>query len=321
MNVKSCSEQFPAIPIMDNNSITPARIYTTSLLLFILMGSSGCSLIKTGLASLKSTSDFRPLKADSRVLAEPGAEDLAKSVAKYLPEAIAMVEKSQYRPFAKPVEVYVCASEDSFAGHTGLSKQTRGALTTKVFLSGRLMRPEFRETTRAILVHELSHLHLQQRLGVYAYNAKLPAWFQEGLAVLVSGGGGAETVNDDNAGRAILKGMRFTPETKGSFFFHKSAKSYGLEPRMFYRQASLFVGYLRDLSSVRFGLFILAIEDGKDFEKAFRSIYDISINEAWEDFVIELRNKQQRMFFGQDGIISRTARAQGSLRTTVLPDF
>ena len=73
---------------------------------------------------------------------------------------------------------------------------------------------------------------------------------------------------------------------------------------MFYRQASLFVGYLRNLSDIRFGLFILAIEDGKDFEKAFRSIYDISINEAWEDFVIELKNKQQRMFFGQAGVIS-----------------
>ncbi len=278
------------------------------VLLFLLMGISGCSIIRTGLASLKSTSDFRPLTADSRVLAEPGSEGLAKSAAEYLPEAIATVEKAQYRLFAKPVAVYVCRSEESFASHTGLPKEVRGALTTKVFLSGRLMRPEFRNTTKAILTHELSHLHLQQRLGVYSYNAKLPAWFQEGLAVLVSGGGGAETVSDDDAGRAILKGMRFTPEAKGSFFFHKSAKSYGLEPHMFYRQAALFVGYLRDLSDVRFGLFILAIEDGKDFAKVFRSIYDMSIDEAWDDFVIELRNKQQRMFFGHDGTLSATDR-------------
>jgi len=294
---------------MSNDFTSSAPIYTTSLLLLLLMSISGCGLIRTGIASLKSTSNFHPLASDKRILAEPGAEDLAKLVAAYLPDAIKSVEKQQYRSFAKPVEVYVCASEDSFAAHTGISKQVRGVLTTKVFLSGRLMRPEFRETTKAILTHELSHLHLQQRLGVYGYNAKLPAWFQEGLAVLVSGGGGAETVSDDNAGRAIVQGMRFTPETKGSFFFHKSAKSYGLEPHMFYRQASLFVGYLRDLSDVRFGLFILAIEDGKDFEKAFRSIYDMNIHEAWEDFVIELRNKQRRMYFGQAGTISGTARA------------
>ncbi len=274
-------------------------INAAALLLFILTSIPGCGLIKTGLASLKSTSNFHPLASDNRVLAEPGAEDLAKSVAEYLPEAINAVEKKQYRPFTKPVEVYVCNSEDSFAGQTGLSRQIRGALTTKLFLSGKLIRPEFRGTTKAILTHELSHLHLQQRLGTYHYNADLPAWFQEGLAVIVSGGGGAETVSEGEAARAIVKGAHFTPEAQGSFFFHKSAKSYGLEPHMFYRQASLFVGYLRNLSDVRFGLFVLAIEDGKDFEKAFRSIYDMNINEAWQDFVTELRNKQRQIYFGR----------------------
>ncbi len=275
------------------------RIHTSALLLSLLIIVSGCNLIKTGLASLKSTSDFHLLASDTRILVEPGAEELAKSVAEYLPEAIAAVEKKQYRSFAKPVAIYVCASEDSFASHTGLSKQIRGALTTKLFLSGKLERPEFRGTTKAILTHELSHLHLQQQLGVYRYSANLPAWFQEGLAVLVSGGGGAETASEGDAARAIVKGAHFTPEAQGSFFFHKSAKSYGLEPHMFYRQASLFVGYLRDLSTIRFGLFMLAIEDGKDFEKAFRSIYDMNIDEAWQDFVVELRNKQRQLYFGQ----------------------
>ncbi len=284
---------------MNNNITTSNRIHTTSLLLLLLLGCSGCTLLRAGVASLKSTSDFRPLTADSRVLAEPGAEGLAKSVAEYLPEAIAAVEKAQYRPFAKRVEVYVCASKDSFASHTGVSKEIRGALTTKVFLSGKLMRPEFRETTKAILTHELSHLHLQQKLGLYHYGANLPAWFQEGLAVMVSGGGGAETVRADDAGKAILKGIRFIPEAEGSFFFPKSATSYGLEPHMFYRQASIFVGYLRDLSEIRFGLFLLAVEDGKDFEKAFRSIYDMTIAEAWEDCVNNLRNKQPRTYFGE----------------------
>ncbi len=280
-----------------NNLKHSVLVYSVLSVLF-LMSASGCSLVKTGLASLKSTSDFRPLKADSRVMVEPGAEDLAKSVAEDLPDAIAAVEKTQYRSFAKPVAIYVCASEDSFARHTGLSKEVRGALTTKVFLSGKLLRPEFRGTTKAILTHELSHLHFQQRLGVYHYNADLPAWFQEGLAVLVSGGGGAETVSEGEAVRAIVQGRHFTPEAQGSFFFHRSAKSYGLEPHMFYRQASLFVGYLRNLSDVRFGLFVLAIEDGKDFEKAFRSTYDMSIDEAWQDFVTELRNKQRQLYFG-----------------------
>ena len=162
------------------------------------------------------------------------------------------------------------------------------------------MRPEFRETTKAILTHELSHLHLQQQLGVYHYDANMPAWFQEGLAVLVSGGGGAETVSGVEAGTAILEGRHFTPEAKGSFFFHKSAKSYGLEPHMFYRQASLFVKYLRDMSEIRFGVFLLAIEDGMDFDKSFRAVYGMSIDEVWKGFVIDLRNKQQEMYFAEN---------------------
>lgn len=274
-----------------------SRIFKISLLLFLTIIFSGCSLLRTGMASLKSTSDFHPLESDNRVFVEPGAEDLGKQVAQYLPEAISTVEKEQYRAFKKPIEIYVCASEDSFVSHTGLSKQVRGAIITKLFLSGKLKKPESNETTKAILTHELSHLHLQQHLGIYNYNANVPAWFQEGLAVLVSNGGGAEKVSEADAVKSILESKHFTPEAQGSFWFHKSGKSYGLEPHMFYRQASMFVEYLKKLSEIQFGLFMLAIEDGGDFDKSFRSKYGLSIDEAWQDFVTQLKNKQREMRF------------------------
>jgi hypothetical protein len=261
---------------------------------------SGCSLLKTGYASLRSTSDFHPLETDRRVLAEPGAEDLASQAAGILPDAVAAVEKWQYRDFVKPVEIYVCASEDSFVRYTGLSGQVRGAIVAKLFLSGKLKDPQFNGSMKAILTHELSHLHLQQQLGVYHYNANLPAWFQEGLAVLVSGGGGAENVSEADAVKAILVGRHFTPEAQGSFWFHRSAKSYGLEPHMFYRQASLFVKHLKDLSEMRFGLFMLAIEDGGDFGRSFQRLYGVSIEETWQDFVTLLRDKQSDMRFAGD---------------------
>jgi len=244
---------------------------------------------------LKSTSDFHPLESDNRVLAESGAEDLAKQVAGYLPESVTTVEKEQYRAFAKPVEIFVCASGDSFVRHTGLSKRVRGAIITKLFLSGKLKDPEFNGSIKAILTHELSHLHLQQQLGVYDYNANVPAWFQEGLAVLVSNGGGAENVNEADAVKAILGGKHFTPEPQGSFWFKKSGRSYGLDPHMFYRQASLFTGYLKKLSKIRFGLFMLAIEDGEEFDKSFHSFFGVSIDEAWQDFVTQLRHNLREM--------------------------
>jgi hypothetical protein len=275
---------------MEVNSIS--RILKITLLLVVTISFSGCSLFRTGIASLKSTSEFHPLEADKRVLAEPGAEELAKQVAAYLPEAVRTIEKEQYRDFVKPIEIYVCTTEESFVSHTGLSKQVRGAIITKLWLSGKLRNPEVNNTTKAILTHELSHLHLQQQLGVYDYNAKIPAWFQEGLAVLVSRGGGAEDISEAVAAKEILDGERFTPEAQGSFFFHKSGRSYGLGPHLFYRQASMFVGYLRNLSEIQFALFMLAIEDGGDFDESFRSKYGMSIDEAWQDFVTYLRNKQ-----------------------------
>jgi len=91
-----------------------------------------------GYASLTSTSGFKPIEMDKRVLAEPGAEDLAKQLPNTCQELSRRLKKQQCHDFAKPVGIYVCASEGSFTNYTGLSKQARGAITTKVFLSGKL---------------------------------------------------------------------------------------------------------------------------------------------------------------------------------------
>ncbi len=150
---------------------------------------------------------------------------------------------------------------------TGVPKQVRGAVIVKLFLSGGLRKEP--ERIRRILVHELSHLHIGQQLGIYGYNANQPAWFQEGLAVIVSGGGGAEKVSEEEAAKAILEGKSITPEAHGSFLFKKSAHSYNLEPHMFYRQSGMFVAWLRSRDETRFRTFLLAIEDGRDCAGSF----------------------------------------------------
>src|SRR5271169_6896975 len=109
------------VVLTGDNAIS--RIIKIGLLLVLAINLTGCSLLKTGFASLKSTSGFKPIEEDKRVLAEPRAEGLAKQVAGYLPEAIKTVEKRQCRDFVKPIEIYICASEDSFASHTGVSKK------------------------------------------------------------------------------------------------------------------------------------------------------------------------------------------------------
>ncbi|ACM20396.2 lipoprotein, putative [Geotalea daltonii FRC-32] len=250
--------------------------------LFLLVTLPGCGVLRTGAASLKSTADFMPMEADRRVFAEAGGEDVAAVAAQLLPEAVATVEKQQGRPFPKPVEVYVTRDEESFAAFTGVAKQVRGAVILKLFLSGGLRKEP--ERIRRILVHELSHMHLWQYVGLYPYNANLPSWFQEGLAVLVSGGGGAERVSEDAAAAAIAAGKAVTPESTGSFFFKKSGASYGLEPHMFYRQSGMFVSYLKSLDEERFAAFMSDLEGGRTFEDAFNDAFRGSVGELWQVF-------------------------------------
>ncbi|MGA2193428.1 MAG: hypothetical protein ABSG42_08660 [Nitrospirota bacterium] len=187
---------------------------------FLLATLSNCIAIRGGIAALRSTSDFVPLQSDSRVLYEPGAEEFAAEVAVYLPDAIATVEKGLYRPFAKPVQVYVCATKESIAAHGGWGK-VRAVTTTKLFLDAELVKKvQDGNSAKMILTHELSHLHLSQRLGLFR-TAKIPAWFDEGLAVMVSGGAPAVDVSESDAAKAIMSGKCIKPDVSGSLLFPK----------------------------------------------------------------------------------------------------
>ncbi len=266
------------------------KLLKTISLPLIVIGLCGCSLSRQALATLQSTSRFLVLDSDRRILYEPGAEDLSKEVAEYLPDSVEKVEKEQYRPFAKPVEVYICATKESFSSFTGLPGARKGATTIKhVFLSAERLRELTVNIRRAVLTHELSHFHLQQYLGAYNYGANLPSWFQEGLAEYVSGGAAMEEVSEAEAVKAILDGKHFTPDTTGSFFFPKRWSAYGLKPHMFYRQSFMYVSYLKHLDEPKFGSFMLALENGQEFEHSFNSIFGLTMDAAWRQFVTQIK--------------------------------
>ena len=250
-------------------------------LFLLLAGLSGCTAIRGGIAALRSTSDFVALDSDNRVLYEPGTEEFAKEIAGYLPDAIATVEKEQYRPFAKPIIIYICATKESFAAHTGFWEKTRGAVTTKLFLSPEMIkRIQDGSSAKMILTHEISHLHLYQRLGLFR-DAKIPAWFKEGLAVMVSGGAPAVDVSESDAAKAIQSGECIKPDVSGSLLFPKFWHSYNLEPHMFYRQSGMFVAYMKRQDEAKFKMFMLSIENGRNFGKSFSAAYGISIEKSW----------------------------------------
>jgi hypothetical protein len=153
---------------------------------------------------------------NSQVHFEPGAEDYAHDVAAVLPAAIARVEAAQGRPFAHPVTLGVYATPEAYAAANVLGTAQFVGVTSfgRVYLSPVLKRPQHRRL-RAILTHELSHAHLQGWISANGF-FHLPSWFKEGLAVMVSEGGGAEFVTEEEARAAIERGECIAIDDTGS---------------------------------------------------------------------------------------------------------
>jgi hypothetical protein len=244
----------------------------------------GCTFARQSIAVLRSTDHFVTNKNDSRVLFEPGAEDYANKVVLFLPSAIQQVEEKQYRSFAKPVRVYICASRESFTRMYGADD--RAGVLTKLFLSPRIFE-DGDEIARRYLIHELSHLHIRDQLGNYKMS-RLPFWFKEGLAAYVSDGGGAHTVTEKQAIDSIKSGKYFVPNDKGGFIFQKTASDFGLEHHMFYRQSMMFISYLAATNKSGYRKLLLCVENGERFSIAFQTAYKKKLEELWNEFLHEV---------------------------------
>jgi len=250
------------------------------ILIFVALSISSCTAAKAVVAMNKSTDHFIVLEKDKRVVYEAGAEKFAEIVADKLDAAIDSVERGQYRKFTKPVTIHICNSVESFTAYCVEHRAAGCVLNERLFLAPKNFQPH-----KEALTHELSHLHMEQQLGMLSWHSRYPSWFQEGLATYISHGEGASKVTPDEAKKAIALGSSFSPDLSGSLIFAKTASSYGLKPNMFYRQASMFVEYLHDLDVMKFKTFLLSVEDGKDFEKSFSSAYGATLNEIWKKFI------------------------------------
>jgi hypothetical protein len=184
----------------------------------------------------------------------------------------------------------LCASIASFVAH-GASARA-GAITSnhRIFVSP---KPENTpERIPRLLVHELSHLHLAQHLGLIRA-ASLPVWFSEGLAVDVSDGAGAEGVSEGDARSAIERGNAFVPD-EGSLWSHPGAGAAHLAEHLFYREAALFIAHLRALSPRGFHALLDSLERDGDFGSAFRAAYHEPVANEWARFVRNVRRMASR---------------------------
>jgi hypothetical protein len=233
------------------------------------------------------------LSDNSQVHYEPGAEDFARDVAALLPDAIARVEAVHGRPYAHPVIVGVYATPEAYEAANGVGSMGPVGVTIfgRVNLSPKLYRPQH-QRLRAILTHELSHAHLQGWIGDYD-TLRLPNWFKEGLAVMVSGGGGGELVSEDEARAAMQRGETIVINDAGGLSKWVDVpleKEPENRPPWYpivlaYREAGMFVNYLRESDRPAFDRMMNAILDDRPFTEAVNVGYHDNVQSLWEKFI------------------------------------
>jgi len=223
---------------------------------------------------------------------EPGGVEYAHAVAALLPAAIARVEAVHGRPFARPVGIGAYVTWEAFAAGNGLGHPRAAGVTFfgHVTLAPLLFSSQ-RQRLAGILTHELSHAHLQGWISPSAY-IHLPNWFKEGLAVMISGGGGAEFVSEVEARDAMRRGDRIVIESEGSarnltgIRFENPAHTVDASHVMMgYRQAGLFVTFLHDRDAAGFARMMAAVLDRRQFADAVMAGYGRDLRTLWIDFL------------------------------------
>lgn len=250
------------------------------------------------LAARAAWNDPRLLAAfadDARIRYEPEARACAAETAVLLPAAIARIEAAHGRPFAQPPTVGVYASFDTYASANGMGDPGIAAVTRAgvALLSPTLCVAE-RGRLDGVLTHELSHVHLSGWRPLGAPRA--PQWFTEGLAVMASNGGGAEGVSDADAAQAIRDGYRVVLD--GRRWIDFAMLAFEREPprdpkldaltqrqRLAYRQAGMFVGWLRRRDETAFLQLLRALEAGQAFDPSIESAFGESAPSLWRRFV------------------------------------
>jgi hypothetical protein len=239
------------------------------------------------------------LATDARIHHEPDALACAETVADALPGAMRRIEAAHGRPFARPPTIGVYRSFDSYARANGLGDPMIAAvaLDTRIVLSPSLCGKE-RARLPSVLAHELSHAHLFGWRGRLA--SRPPSWFVEGLAVAVSHGGGAEGMSEEEARARIREGRVVQTPERGPWSGFASIRFSGESgdaskdnvaerQRLAFRQAGLFVDWLRARDREAFARLLRRLEAGEDFPPALEAAYGARLSDLRSGFLADVR--------------------------------
>lgn len=241
-------------------------------------------------AALRITPGFEPLDTDPRVFFEPGAEGFAREIAATLPTAVTTIEDTLSLPFRSTFRVYVPASHESFAQHTSQPATTpaRGlALARDVWISPLVFSFRGKDTHERAVVHELTHLFIDQQVGWLHRVRSVPGWFQEGLTDWVSGTG-FDTASRAEVLAALRSGRRMVPDDTGAFPRPKAAADYGLTWPIFHGQSRMLIEHLHDGREEAFDGLVRSVLSGEPFGAAFEGQYGHTLAEEWAGLLASL---------------------------------
>ncbi len=234
--------------------------------------------LKALLAKYKSTDQFITLAEDSRIRYEEDARTHAVALEKVLQTSQKSVETILHAHFARPVEAYVCATQDSFNEYVFLSKNVKGAVYWgKLFLSPGAFR-QGQTVLLELTSHELTHYLFFTHLGEKAHIERVPLWFREGIAVFVANGGAQYT-----KGRDVLDVISSTERQaylSGDMDFWFASKDpvdalrkNGTANWLVYRGGGLLVHYMHDTQTDAFEKLIPMLLAGAEFNQAVETAY------------------------------------------------
>jgi hypothetical protein len=223
---------------------------------------------------------------DDTVWFEAGAGDTSIQIARFLPEAILIVENAHQQGFKDIPKVYLFASDQGFEQATGYQANRVAGVSTPF---GLYLAPQNIEQMQRILVHELSHVLLRQWIGSWRFH-QLPIWFREGLATWAADGGGAGSVTEAQAVLALGAGNSFTPNLKEGVIFRNDAPHWNLSHPMFYRQASLFIDFMARQYSAWWQQLLIKIHQGASFQDAYNGTFDQGLEDLWLQFLSHIES-------------------------------
>ncbi len=263
----------------------------------IVMGAGAALSVPTVrhmISGLWNLPDRLPALPDnSQVHYQPGAEDFARDVTVLLPDAIARVEAVHGRRFAYPVTVGAYATPEAYAAANGIGSDIPVGVTFagRVNLSPKLFWPQH-QRLRAILTHELSHAHIagwirrpihppaelvQGRLGGHGVGGRRRRTGQRR---------GSASRNSTRRANRHRRGRK--PAKPGRCSARKNACT-GKPPWypvvLAYRQAGMFVNYLRESDRPAFDRMMNAILDGHTFAEAVDVGYHDDVRSLWQQFI------------------------------------